>query len=133
MFEDNMVRNVKFSVRLLIESDWLMFSCAPECSKQLPLRKYIANWKGLGVSYRCYNLSKTSFREGTTLSENRYTSPKIADGHLVRARCRVKVALRHSCVVVRMRTLVRHMHDVCAIHISGIVCTVTRSSSWCNC
>ena len=44
----------------------------------------------------------------------------------------VKVALRHTCVVLRMRTLVWHMHDVCAIHISGIVCTVTRSSSWCN-
>ena len=26
-----------FTVQLLIESDWLMFSCAPECSKQLPL------------------------------------------------------------------------------------------------
>ena len=32
-----------FTVRLLIELDWLMFSCAPECSKQLPLRKYILN------------------------------------------------------------------------------------------
>ena len=26
--------------------------------------KYIANWRGLGASYRCYNLSKSSFREG---------------------------------------------------------------------
>ena len=32
-----------FTVRLLIESDWLRFSCAPECSRQLLLRKYIAN------------------------------------------------------------------------------------------
>ena len=37
-----------FTVLLLIESDWSMFSCAPECSKQLPLRKYIANWGVLG-------------------------------------------------------------------------------------
>ena len=50
----------------------------------------------------------------------------------VRARCRVKVALRHTRVVLRMRTLVRHMHNVCAIHISRIVCIVTRSSSWCK-
>ena len=60
----------------------------------------------------------------------RYTSGRR--GNVVRARCRVKVALCHTCVVLRMRTLVWHMHDVCAIHISGIVCTVTRSSSWCN-
>ena len=43
-----------FTVRLLIESDWSMFSCAPECSKQLPLPKYIANWEGLGVSPNVY-------------------------------------------------------------------------------
>ena len=42
-----------FTVQLLIESDWLMFSCAPECSNQLPLPKFIANWGGLGASYRC--------------------------------------------------------------------------------
>ena len=35
LFEDTTATN--FAVRLLIESDWLMFSCAPECSKQLPL------------------------------------------------------------------------------------------------
>ena len=38
-----------FTVQLLIESDWSMFSCALECSKQLPLRKCIINWGGGGV------------------------------------------------------------------------------------
>ena len=38
----------------------------------------------------------------------------------------------HTCVVLRMRRLVWHMHHVCAIHISEIVCTITRSSSWYN-
>ena len=38
-----------FTVRLLIESDWSMFSCALECSKQLPLWKYIVNLGGGGV------------------------------------------------------------------------------------
>ena len=38
-----------FTVRLLIESDWSMFSCTLECSKQLPLRKCIMNWGGCGI------------------------------------------------------------------------------------
>ena len=33
------------------------------------------------------------------------------------ARCRVKVALRHTYVVLRMHRVVRHIHDICAIHI----------------
>ena len=47
-------------------------------------------------------------------------SPNAVEGlvkRVVLARCRVKVALRHTYVVLRMRRLVRHMHDVCAIHI----------------
>ena len=48
----------------------------------------------------------------------------LADAHLtngkVRARCRVKVALRHTCLVLRMRTLVRHMHDVARYTLAGL-------------
>ena len=45
-------------------------------------------------------------------------------------RCRVKshyVILALFCACVHWYG---HMHDVCAIHIRGIVSTVTRSSSW---
>ena len=35
----------------------------------------------------------------------------------VRARCSVKVALHHTYTELRMRRVVRHMDDVCAIHI----------------
>ena len=38
-----------FTVRLLIESDWPMFSCVLECSKQLLLGKCIINWGGWGI------------------------------------------------------------------------------------
>ena len=51
--ETTQQETTNFTVRLSIESDWSMFSCAPECSKQLPLPKYIANWGGLGASYQC--------------------------------------------------------------------------------
>ena len=51
--ETTQQETTNFTVQLLIESDWPMFSCAPECSKQLPIPKYIANWKGLGALYRC--------------------------------------------------------------------------------
>ena len=63
--ETTQQKTTKFTVQLSIESDWSMFSCGPECSKQLPLRKYYANWGCLGALYRCWNLSKSSFREGT--------------------------------------------------------------------
>ena len=43
---------------------------------------------------------------------NRVLEPPFLKVH---ARCRVKVALRHTYVVLRMRRLVRHLHDVCAI------------------
>ena len=33
------------------------------------------------------------------------------------ARCRLKVTLRHTCVVLHVHRLVSHMHDVCVIHI----------------
>ena len=51
--ETTQQETTNFTVRLLIESDWSMFICAPECSKQLPLRKYIANCGALGALYRC--------------------------------------------------------------------------------
>ena len=51
MFGDNTARNDKFHRPIIDRSDWSMFSYAPECSKQLPLPKYIANWGGLGASY----------------------------------------------------------------------------------
>ena len=67
-----------FTVWLLIESDLSMFSCAPECSKQLPLWKYIANW---GVLWHHIDAEispkAASEKAQTTVSESRYTSPKI--------------------------------------------------------
>ena len=41
----------------------------------------------------------------------------MTDIREVRARYGVKVALRHTYIVLRMRTVIWHMHDVCAIHI----------------
>ena len=35
----------------------------------------------------------------------------------IHARCRVKVALRHTYVALRMRSVVRHLHDGWAVHI----------------
>ena len=52
-------------------------------------------------------------------------------GTKVRAGCRVKVALRHIYVVLRMRRLA-HARRLCDTQVGGIVCTVTRSCSWCN-
>ena len=37
-------KKTNFTVWLLIESAWPMYSCAREWSKQLPLRKLISNW-----------------------------------------------------------------------------------------
>ena len=55
-----------------------MFSCAPECSKQLPLQRYIANWGGGGVLGHRINAKispkAASGKAQTTVSE---TSPKI--------------------------------------------------------
>ena len=34
---------------------------------------------------------------------------------LVHARCRVKVALRHTYIALRMRSVVRHLHDIYAV------------------
>ena len=34
-----------------------------------------------------------------------------------RARCRVKVALRHTYIVLHMRRVVRHLQDICVVHI----------------
>ena len=67
-----------FTVRLLIESDWSMFSCAPECSKQLPLPKYIAIGEVLGHHIDAKISPKAASEKAqTTVSENRYTSPNI--------------------------------------------------------
>jgi len=55
-----------------------MFSCAPEFSKQPPLRKYIAIGEVLGHRIDGEISPKVpSEKEQTTVSENRYTSPKI--------------------------------------------------------
>ena len=34
-----------------------------------------------------------------------------------RARCRVKVALHHTYIVLHMRRVVRHLQDICVVHI----------------
>ena len=50
-----------------------------------------------------------------------YGHVKIDDYSIVyfdgSCRCRVKVALRHTCVALHMRSVVWHLHDVCAIHV----------------
>ena len=55
-----------------------MFSYAPECSKQLPLPKYIANWGGLGHRIDAKISPKAASEKAqTTVSENAYTFPNI--------------------------------------------------------
>ena len=68
-----------FTVRLLIESDWYMFSCSPECSKQLYHYENTV-WIGGVLGHRIdakISPKAASEKAQTTVSENRYTSPKI--------------------------------------------------------
>ena len=102
----------------LIKSDWSMFSYTPECSNQLPLQKYIANWGSLGAAYRCYYLSKSSFSERyIQWCVWRYTSPKIdvfqtaillllaPTGNNARASFLVHQVPRTSATVLRYRRM----------------------------
>ena len=75
MFEDNTVRNNRFTARLLIESDWPMFSCISQCSKQLPLLQ-IGQILGHHINAKI-SPKAASEKTQTTVSENRYTSPNI--------------------------------------------------------
>ena len=54
---------------------------------------------------------------------------------MVHARCRVKVTLHHTYVALRMRGVVRHLHDICAIHnirytLYRTVCMIVRNCLW---
>ena len=63
-----------------------MFSCVPECSKQLPRWKLVANWRDLGHRIDAKISPKAvSEKVQTTVSENRYIYPKIdfSDGHFI--------------------------------------------------
>ena len=116
--ETTQQETTNFTVRILIKSDWSMFSCTPECSKQLPLWKYIANWRVLEHHIDAKISPKAaSEKPQTMVSQNRYTSPKIdvfrtailtflvPTGDNAQASFLVHQVLRTSATVLRYRRM----------------------------
>ena len=58
-------KNTKFTVRSWIEWPCFTFSNAPQCSRQLQLRKVGVQQQGRGASQCCRNFTDSCFREQT--------------------------------------------------------------------
>ena len=72
MFGDNTARNDKLHRPIIGRIRLVHVQCAPECSKQLPLQKYIANLGSLWHRIDAKISPKAASEKAqTTVSENR--------------------------------------------------------------